>query len=405
MWIDWLIELGFGVLWMFTQPLLYLAVALSFWTSYKRVKADRREFGHRVYPYHAEWHGTWKWGMLFGLLLSIGLIIVGVMFTLEFLLLWSLVTIILAFFNRLSLLSPAYSLGLTIAIIWMTDWFNWVVINQAITDSLLEVSLLAASYLLVGLLVAEITLVYTTKRNQTFPALHKGDRGKFIGLHYAKRLMFIPIFIPISGGAATLEAYFAWWPIFSPEGSSFSFILFPYLIGFSQYFKGIYADLGTKKLGHSLLVFFVLTAGLGVGLYFEPVLVIGFIGFVVIGRFVVYFLTRSADKEKRPIFAPQAKGIIIVGVTPGSPADDMGLIVGEQVEKVHGIPVSNEHEFYDVMTENRTYCKLSIRDLSGEIRFVQRALYENEHHELGIIFVKETPRFTLQSEKQNISEQ
>jgi len=30
-----------------------------------------------------------------------------------------------------------------------------------------------------------------------------------------------------------------------------------------------------------------------------------------------------------------------------------------------------------------------VLDINGEVRYVQRALYEGEHHELGILFVEE----------------
>lgn len=51
------------------------------------------------------------------------------------------------------------------------------------------------------------------------------------------------------------------------------------------------------------------------------------------------------------------------------------------------------------MSEHRTFCKMAVQDLSGEVRFVQRALYEGEYHELGLIFVKEMPKFTLRTEE------
>jgi hypothetical protein len=34
-------------------------------------------------------------------------------------------------------------------------------------------------------------------------------------------------------------------------------------------------------------------------------------------------------------------------------------------------------------------CKLEVFDTNGEARFEQRALYEGEHYELGILFVQD----------------
>lgn len=74
----------------------------------------------------------------------------------------------------------------------------------------------------------------------------------------------------------------------------------------------------------------------------------------------------------------------------------MGLVIGEKIVRVHDHPVSNEHEFYEIMSVNQTYCKLSVKNLDGEVRFVQRPIYQNERHELGLVFVKEKPKFSLQ---------
>ena len=43
--------------------------------------------------------------------------------------------------------------------------------------------------------------------------------------------------------------------------------------------------------------------------------------------------------------------------------------------------------FYEALQQNRAHCKLEVLDVNGQIRFVQRALYEGDHHELGILFV------------------
>ncbi|WP_188206689.1 PDZ domain-containing protein [Alkalibacillus aidingensis] len=398
MWLDWLQELGFGLLWLFAQPILYAAIALSFWTGYLRIKADRQQIGHRVFPLHAEWKGTWLWGLLFGLILSVAFVAVGVILTWEWLLLWSAVTIVLMASHQVYLLSPAYTLGLTIIAVWAIDFWNLTVINSDVTTSILQVESVSSIYLMLALLLAEFVLIYTTKRSNTFPQLKKGDRGKYIGIHHAKRLMLIPLLVPLPFGTVTLNEYLFWWPMFGSEGSGMSFVLFPYIIGFSQRFQGMYSDTGARRVAWYVLGVTILLIGGATITYGEPILSLSLVVIAIGARILIQLLTRYFDQEKRPVYTPEVDGITVVGVVPGSPADDMGLIIGEKIERVHDVPVTNEYEFYDVLSDNRTYCKLNVRDLNGEIRFVQRPLYEGEDHELGLIFVKETPRFTLQSE-------
>jgi hypothetical protein len=54
---------------------------------------------------------------------------------------------------------------------------------------------------------------------------------------------------------------------------------------------------------------------------------------------------------------------------------------------VNGHAVKTVEEFYQFLQKNRAFCKLEVIGFNGEIRFVQRALYDGEHHELGILFV------------------
>lgn len=80
---------------------------------------------------------------------------------------------------------------------------------------------------------------------------------------------------------------------------------------------------------------------------------------------------------------------MILGVLPESPASKMALQVGELITKVNGTSVYDEKGLYEALQRNRAHCKLEVLDVNGQVRFVQRALYEGDHHELGILFVQE----------------
>ncbi|MDQ0352880.1 hypothetical protein J2R98_002731 [Alkalibacillus filiformis] len=397
MWIEWLIEIGYALLWLFAQPVLYVAIILSFLIGNRRIKKDRKQFGHRVFPFHAEWKGTWLLGFLIGIIVSASIVLTGLFMTWEWLIVWSAVIILLMLTGQVALLSPVYTLGLSILAVWSVGLFEIQVINEAFTTGLLQVDLMAMIYLMLVLLIAEVILIATTHRNRSFPRLQKGDRGKDVGAHQVTRLMFVPLLIPLPIGSLTLSEQLTWWPVFGLDGAGMSFIIFPYIIGFSQRFIGLFSEQGAKRIAITLFPITLLLLGAAVGAYNTLYLGMIVVGIALLMRPLTSIIVRQFDVERRPIFRPESDGITIVGVVPGSPADDMGLMVGEKIVRVHDEPVQNEYEFFDVMTEHRTYCKLAVQDLSGETRFVQRPIYENEDHELGLIFVKETPRFTLET--------
>ena len=77
-----------------------------------------------------------------------------------------------------------------------------------------------------------------------------------------------------------------------------------------------------------------------------------------------------------------------MGVIPESAAEKMGLKVGEFITKVNGEMATNEESFYEALQKNAAHCKLEVLDHNDQIRLLQRALYEEDHHELGILFAK-----------------
>ncbi|RPF54376.1 PDZ domain-containing protein [Aquisalibacillus elongatus] len=395
MGMEWLREIGFGMLWLFAQPLLYLVVAFTFWTGYRRVKKEREMFRHRIFPVGSEWSKTWLKGLLVGVILSAALILSGSMMTYEWILALSAIVFIFMLFNIVKGFSPAYTIGILGLSMWAVMFFD---INiPAVLNPVMSVDLVLVSYLLVFLLVGELILISTSKRFLSFPELKKGKRGKFIGRHLNKRLMVIPFLAPVPTGTLQLNM-FDWWPVFGIN-DTFGLMLVPFVLGISQRFQGEFSEVGAKKMAKALSVLIVVLVIGAVGVYFYQSFAPVLIGVAIVGRAMTQALVSIKDVEKAPIFSPQPVGITVVGVMPNSPAADMGIQVGEKIIKIHEEPVSNEHEFFEVMSENRTFCKMSVQDLNGEIRFVQRALYQGEYHELGLVFVKETPKFTLKTEE------
>jgi len=73
---------------------------------------------------------------------------------------------------------------------------------------------------------------------------------------------------------------------------------------------------------------------------------------------------------------------------PDSPADRLGILVGETILKVNGVVVTNSTEFYGALQASGAYFKLDVIDENGEVRFINSAFFEEDHYELGIIFAE-----------------
>ncbi|MCP8617623.1 PDZ domain-containing protein [Salirhabdus salicampi] len=387
-----LLELLRGISFIIYQPLFYWFFLLLIIVSVKRAKQERLDFGSKIYQFGAELRNTWWLSFTSMVILSGAFIVSGSFLPISFIVLLSAWTIVLSITGNLTLLSPAYVFGMTFVTVLLLVQFSIPYIPTGWYADLYELHYPLVLLILSLFLLMEAILVFAT-REGGFPRLLKGKRGKFIGIQKVNRLTVLPLFVLIPTGDITLPIQ--WWPVFPVGNGGFHLMLVPFLIGVDQSFQGMYAKAGAKLLGKWILLLALLTGVAAIGSFYVPVVAYIGIGIALIGRFIIFLSVRFVDQEKLALFSPQSDGLPILSVIPHSPAHKMGLEVGEKIEKVNQIPVSNEQEFYEAIQRNRTFCKLEVRNLDGELRFVQRALYEGEHHELGLVFIKEKPRFRL----------
>lgn len=384
---DWFLELGRGYGRLFLQPILYWTVLLLLLASVKRIKRERRDFGSKIFNIFAEWRKTIGLSLLVGLILSIITIAVGFSIPYPVVLLWSVVVILLTLSLRFYWISPAYTLGLTaVLLLWIPE-FSGSFLPDSWVSVLEDTSLSALALLLGVLLMVEAIMYQRFQNNDSFPQYVKGGRGKLIGQHRLKRLGFLPVFFLIPGGA--IEPFVEWWPMLAVGDETYGLMLAPILLGFEHVVRGVSPRHAALTMRASMVLLSIVVLGLAVASFYYPVLSLVAILVAPVGREVSAFLLRWRDHGKNPYFTPRHDGLPILGVIPRSPADDMNLVVGETIEKVNGLHVANEQDFYHAVQSNLAYCKIAVRDTAGEIRFAKRAMYEDDHYELGLVFVKD----------------
>ena len=239
--------------------------------------------------------------------------------------------------------------------------------------------------LLLGLfLIVESILLRRTKRNETFPEIVLSKRGVWVGQHHLKKLAVIPFFVLIPNGFITPFAPF--WPYISFGDESYSLLLVPFLIGFDFTIKGSLPQETAKRIAPPLALLGILVLLLGVGSIYLSWLSLVAVIIAILGREYINYRHRTADKEKGFYFNQIEDGIKVLGVIPGTPADRLHILIGETIKKVNDHKVNNVKQFYEALQNSGAFFKLEVIDDKGEVRFVQSAFYEEDHHELGIIF-------------------
>ena len=372
---------------MFLNPVFYYVIFLAAILGVSRVKRERKNFHVRAENAYYELRQLLPLGLVIGLILSIVTIGTGLVIPIEVIIFSSLLTVLWSFTTNMRLLSPIYTVGFAFfaSIIFLSQNRDIPYIPSHTPEWSQDI-LPPIAILLTLLMIAEGILIMVNGSKGTSPKLIKSKRGLIVGVHEVKRLWLLPVFLVIPGEALT--ALFEWWPVFSIAEDSYSLLLVPFAIGYSQRIQAMLPNEAVKLVGRKVLLLGILLTPLAVVGYWYPIASIVIVALAIICREMISIRQRLLEDGLPFYFSQKNKAIMILGIVPESPAHKMGLAVGEMVTKVNGSAVNDEDSFYEALQLNRAHCKLEVLDVNGQIRFVQRALYEGDHYELGILFVQ-----------------
>ncbi|WP_244856902.1 PDZ domain-containing protein [Oceanobacillus sp. J11TS1] len=395
----WLIELAKGIGKFFLNPAFYWFLFILTAASYFRIKRERYDFGIKVYPKFIEWGKTWLVSLISGILISAVIIGVGMVFSYETLLVLAFAFIILSISTHFTLLSPSYTIGLTFLILFFApyifDMQSWV------DYSLLYERSLPALAILAGLLLfVESLLIKRIEKQVTFPRIELSDRGVWVGEQQIKRLAVVPLLMLVPEGLIT--SFAPWWPYFSIGETSLGLVLIPFLIGFHYKAQGHFHQDAIYKLAKANTFLAIGILIIAVGGVVVPYLSLTAIILAIIGKEYMNYRYREGDRLRRPYYQPHPKGLRVIGIIPGSPAERLEIEPGESIYRVHGRNVRTSQAFYEALQGSGAYIKMEIFNHDNEARFVQCSLYEGEHHSLGFQFAEE-PYKARRDKKNNAS--
>lgn len=394
---EWLIECLRGIGILFIHPLLYVSIIIALAIGVIRVQRERRDFNIRIYRKSTELRQLLPQGILWGLILSLFTLGTGLVVPPAVLVIMGAVSILLAFTLKMRLLSPAYSVSISFFLLVILYTYGggieWPFFDEYFQD--IDTAVYPTVAILLGLLLfAEGFLIAKNAIKKPSPGLVISKRGQTVGRYASRRIWMLPLFVFIPGG--NLPAPFDWFPVFSIDGQSITPIVIPFLIGFSQKVQGILPETAIKASGRQVILLGTVVLAVAVGGYWYPYMSIISVVIGLIGREGIYYLRKRSDRNLPIYFSRSKLGVRILGVIPETPAQKMGLELGEIVTKVNGIHVTDEREFYKALQKNRAHCKLEVVGNNQQIRYVQRALFEGEHHELGLLFTENQTKETDQ---------
>lgn len=384
--MDMAINIMDGLLGLFAQPVFYLLLLFALWVSYRRVLRERNDFHVRVYGVADGFIRMIVPGLLMGLIGSLVLLGIGIVLPPGMLVLMAVLYFLAMLTFQLRLVSPAFVIGFAVLIAYFLPPFEaGVGVLDTWIDEVQEASPVVTALLLGLLLIIEGVLIRIWGVKATTPRLLPGRRGKRVGAHETRKFWLVPLCLLLPGGVIP---GMAWWP-WTVGGDGFSLLLVPFGFGFYR----LMADVSPKKgvihaSAESVYLGVVVTVIAGIGLYSRlEILAVIASTLAIVFRLTLTVYERVRQGHISPYFRQRNDGLTVLGILPGSPAEKMGIRIGECIQKVNGKPIREEDDFYLAVQTNAAFCKIEVLDEAGEIRFVQGALYEGTHHELGLLFV------------------
>lgn len=390
-WIELLTAIGR----FFINPLLYVALIVAIGLGYFRVKRERRYFMTRIVWGWTELRSFWKEALIISLVISVIYVAAGLTVTPTFIIFISAMSIVALFTFRLSILSAGYLGAITVAVIWWLDKEQWRYSFWLLTIEGTDIfeGLVTTVSIIVGLLlIAEGVLIRKTALTFSSPIVEKTQRGLRGIVFKTKRIWLLPLLFVIPGDL--ISQYAPYWPQFTLGAESFSIGLFPFILGFSKSARRTLPMYLFPKIGRAVIALGYAVTVVGVGSYFEQFVGVLALVLACLGRLMISLVFALKERSDVYAVAPRSTGAVIVAVMPNSPAEKMGLKVGETIKKVNGIAVFNTRELYEALQQNAAHCKLEVLDHQNEIRLTQHVVYSHDHHRIGLLIAEKEDLLT-----------
>ncbi|GMK38294.1 cell division topological determinant MinJ [Paenibacillus sp. CCS19] len=389
--LQWLRLIGDGVLHALAQPYYYIAVFVIGFLYMRGTWVERRLFSVRLHVWPILLARTVGAGLVVGIVLSGISVLIGASLTAEAAIwLWGTAGVLALL--RLRYLCFAYAAGVLSLLQWVNGFVHlengtgWIGDRAA---SLAAIDMPAVLLLVALLHGAEALLVKRQGSKFATPMFMEGKRGKLIGAYQLQGYWAVPLLLLVptgaDGGALNWTPLL---PLLSGEHASsvgWSFTALPMVIGFTEWTRSQLPENKARLASKSLLWYSLAVAVAALlAAWLPSLLPLAALVALVLHELLIWSSAKR-ESEGTPLFVHDQRGLMVLGIVPGTPAAQMGLQSGEILHKVNGVRVRTKEELYEALHRNSAFCKLEVLNREGEQRFVQRSRYAGEHHQLGVI--------------------
>ncbi|MDO7906613.1 PDZ domain-containing protein [Paenibacillus sp. JX-17] len=390
--MEWAVQLGWdltdALLLLFAQPFYYIAILLIALGYRRQSLLERRLFHTRLEGWGIQTLRTAWGGLLAGLGISLLSLLLGIQFTPEAVIcIWIAAAILMLF--RVRYLCFAYAVGLLgvlqfifgFAKTWQPE--GWI--GRAV-DTVRGLDIPSLLILVAVLHIAEAVLVRWQGGRMATPLFIEGKRGRLVGGYQMEDYWPIPLLllVPAQGGAALPWTPLVGW-LHGDWSGGFSMAALPILIGFSGMTQSMLPRQKAAVSAKRLVMYSLVLLILGVlAAWWSPLMIVAALASFFLHELIIWYGSLE-EQQHSPLFVHPEAGLRVLAVLPDSPAKELGILAGEVIYKVNGVLITSRAELHRALRMNPAFCKLEVRNLQGESKFLQRAIFAGDHHQLGVI--------------------
>lgn len=199
--------------------------------------------------------------------------------------------------------------------------------------------------------LVEAALIFVDGHHGSSPMFFKHKSGKVVGGFALRKFWPMPtialVGLAVAGTGMEWETVSMpdWWPIFRaglevPEGHIWIYMLFPLVValGYSDFVQTELPKTKARRSAAMLMVYSLVLLGLALLANANPVLSLLPVLFAPLGHELVILWSQWREQHREPVFRGD-DGVMVLSVYPGSPAEQMGLQVGDVIRSVNGVEV------------------------------------------------------------------
>lgn len=390
----WLHVLGRAFVSLLIQPFFYISLALIVVMLLYRVRMERSLFSVKISGWKYPMISMFLGGVLAALIVSTLAVVLGFSVTAPTVY-WLWAIMILLGLLKVRFLSIVYSASIVALLHLIAAVIGPLSLTSYIADiyqSLLDIDVISLLVISAMLTIAQGILIRIHHRHVVTPVYVSGTRGKVVGGYVLQGFWPIPLllFMPVvlgTKGAFVLDSGVAQPFFLDTSHAAWLLLACPLMIGTTQLTK----VLSPKQLAmrEAKQSFFIGLCTLLLAVSSWWIHELAWVAAIVLLAATewLYRYNRWKEASRTPAYGQSNRGLKVLAVVKDSPAQLMGVQIGDIIVKANGTPVHSLDQLFEAMSSNPAFCKLELLDSQQELKFASRTRYADEHHQLGIILV------------------